>query len=324
MSRRDKLPGMTMLLAASAAIAFNSSTANATDFFLTDLTGGVRLQYLATSTDTVDNLDRTHNADIDKIWADITAKWNNSWFSQLNLEAKKVGTDDQVGPEIRELTLQYRTNSTRAYAGQFILPFGRFATSQLSDPQTKELGEWFTNTGTGLAVSSLPKVQFDVSGFGQNDQTEDGDQNGYTLGVAYSHANIWHVGAAFLGTTQRNGRDVRSAWTANVEITSGQWIARTEIVVRDYVQAERQSAWYTDVAFRPAETWEFGLRHQGADGYSIIDDADKQYRDWSVSARYRITKNFILGLELLRGTQETGDGETISRDEVRSRFEIRV
>jgi len=324
MSQRDEISITVFLLTASAAFAFSTSTAYAAGSFLTDLSGGVRLQYLATSTDTADNLDRTHRADIDKIWADITAKWTNSWFSQLNLEAKKVGTDDQVGPEIRELTLQYRTKSTRSYVGQFILPFGRFATSQLSDPQTKELGEWFTNTGTGLAVSSLPEAQFDVSTFGQNDQTEDRNQNGYTLGIAFSKRDFWHVGAALLGTTQEYGRDVRSAWTANGEITNGQWIARTEIVVRNYVHTNRQSAWYADVAYRPADTWEFGLRHQGADGYPVIEDADKQYRDWGITARYRITKNVILGLELLRGTQETGDGETISRDEIRSRFEIRV
>jgi hypothetical protein len=90
------------------------------------------------------------------------------------------------------------------------------------------------------------------------------------------------------------------------------------------VQVDRQSAWFADVAYNRGNGWEFGIRRQGAEGYAVIEDAEKRYRDWGMTLRYRFTQNLSLGIELLRGEQLTTDGETVSRDELRSRLEIRV
>lgn len=245
----------------------------------------------------------------------LGARFSSRWRTDLILLAEDIGATDHAdylpseGAEdkrpnrlhIEEFTLGYSGANVEAGLGRMTLPFGRYETALLSDPQTLEIGEASTEAGLraawGLGEAYLGGALFDG-----NLRSIAPDEAGYIVFAGWGGETL-QFEAGYL-SAMHAGRDAPALVDLALQVQADPWFAGIEWVgAASARRGERPRALHAEFGRVIGDDWSLALRYQHTAGFSVLDDGDGRYREWAFGLNHSFNEHIVLGVEYARGRE---------------------
>jgi hypothetical protein len=245
----------------------------------------------------------------------LAALFSPRWRTDLILLAEAIGATDSAdyrpsaGAEdkrpdrlhIEEFTLGYSGANVEAELGRMTLPFGRFETALLSDPQTLEIGEASTEAGL-RAAWRIGDGYLGGALFDGNLRSIAPDEAGYIVFAGWVGEAL-QLEAGYL-SAMHAGKDAPALVDLALHAQADPWFAGIEWVgALSASRGERPRALHAEFGRVVGADWSLALRYQQTSGFPVLDDGDGRYREWAFGVNRSLGEHFVLGLEYARGRE---------------------
>lgn len=277
--------------------------------------GLIEIDWMRTSQRTDGQRELTTDAALATVELALTAQLTPAWHSDLLLLAEDIGVTDHNDyipaagatdkrPDrlhVEEFTFGYSNATFSAAAGRMAVPFGRFQTQFLSDPQTLEVGETMTEAGARAAYL-YDKWQFSAGLFNGNLRSTAPDTSGYSLALG------WEDDRHYLGVGYLSDQYAADPAPAMIDLTYG-WHGERLVAGLEFTGAararagERPRALHAELGWEARPHWQLGLRYQRTSRFSVLEGGDGQFQEWALGTNHAFDEHVSVGLEYAVGRE---------------------
>ena len=246
----------------------------------------------------------------------LSAAFGPHWGADLVLLAEDIGVTDHNdylpadGAEdkrpdrlhVDELTFGYTSENFDAAVGRMTLPFGRFETALLSDPQTLEIGETQTEFGAH-AVYRTGDVHFGAAAFNGNLRSIAPDRAGYAAYAGWEIEPL-QLTLGYL-SAQHAGKDAPALVDLAAALHTGVWFVGAEWVGAPHTgRGQQPRALHVEVGREFGSVWGAGLRYQQTSRFEVLDEGSGRFREWAVGLNRELFELVHLGVEYAVGDED--------------------
>lgn len=277
--------------------------------------GLIEFDWMRTSLRSDGQRELTTDAALATLELGLTAQLTPAWHSDLLLLAEDIGAADHneyipaagatdKRPDrlhIEEFTFGYSNAFFSAAAGRMTVPFGRFETQFLSDPQTLETGETQTEAGARAAYQ-YGNWRLGAGLFDGNLRSTAPDTAGYSLSLGWEgdrhYFGLGYLSDQYAADPAPSMLDLAFGWhgerlVAGVELTGA---ARTRA-------GERPRALHAELGWEALPDWQLGLRYQATSRFSVLDGGNGRFREWAVGTNRAFNEHIGVGMEYAIGRE---------------------
>lgn len=277
--------------------------------------GLIEIDWMRTSLRAEGQRELTTDTAVATLELGLTAQLTPAWHSDLLLLAEDIGATDHneyipaegatdKRPDrlhIEEFTLGYTSAFFSAAAGRMAVPFGRFESQFLSDPQTLEAGETLTEAGARAAYR-YGEWQFGAALFDGNLRSTAPDTSGYSLSLG------WEDDQRYFGVGYLSDQYAADPAPSMVDLAFG-WHGERLAAGAELVGAprardgERPRILHAELGWEALPDWQLGLRYQATSRFSVLDGGNGRFREWAVGTNRAFSEHIAVGVEYAVGRE---------------------